>query len=231
MLTRFETEFASISDGVGGAGSPTDIEPVVLRDGSSVVIGPVASGDGATIVELVRGAGCRDPPRALSRVAGPTRSSDAVRAGACGPRRPRGDRGDRSDGTTVGIARYIRIGKPNRAEVAVAVGDEWRGRGIASMLLERVTARARSAGIEQFIAICLASNHTVDPAAEPAGSDDYRAVRRRGSGTPDRPDESALRSLRSRLGERRTARSSEGAAMSEEAVEPTCPAAAALSLL
>jgi hypothetical protein len=32
---------------------------------------------------------------------------------------------------------------------------------MAGMLLERVTARARSAGIEQFIAICLASNHTV----------------------------------------------------------------------
>ncbi len=29
------------------------------------------------------------------------------------------------------------------------------------MLLERVSARARSAGIEQFSAICLASNHTV----------------------------------------------------------------------
>ena len=35
MLTRGETEFASISDGVGGPGSPTDIEPVLLRDGSS----------------------------------------------------------------------------------------------------------------------------------------------------------------------------------------------------
>jgi acetyltransferase len=64
------------------------------------------------------------------------------------------------DGTTVGIARYIRI-EPSRAEVAVAVADQWRGLGIASMLLVRVTARARSAGIEQFIAICLASNPTV----------------------------------------------------------------------
>jgi hypothetical protein len=39
------------------------------------------------------------------------------------------------------------------------VADSWRG-GIASMLLERVAARARSVGIEQLIAICLAS-HTV----------------------------------------------------------------------
>jgi GNAT superfamily N-acetyltransferase len=132
-LTRFETEFASISDGVGGPGSPTDIEPVLLRDGSSVVIGPLASGDEAAIASWFSGLGVE------------TRHAIAAIA---------------RDGTTVGIARYIRI-KPRRAEVAVAVGDEWRGLGIASMLLERVTARARSAGIEQFIAICLASNHTV----------------------------------------------------------------------
>ncbi len=66
-----------------------------------------------------------------------------------------------SDGATVGIARYLRIGRSMSAEIAVAVADAWRGRGIASMLLERVTTRARSVGIEQFIAICLASNHTV----------------------------------------------------------------------
>jgi hypothetical protein len=36
MLTRFETELASISDGVGDAGSPTDIERVVLRDGRAL---------------------------------------------------------------------------------------------------------------------------------------------------------------------------------------------------
>ena len=41
------------------------------------------------------------------------------------------------------------------------MADAWRGRGIVSMLLERVATRARAAGIEQFIAICLASNHTV----------------------------------------------------------------------
>jgi RimJ/RimL family protein N-acetyltransferase len=66
-----------------------------------------------------------------------------------------------SDGSTVGIARYLRIGKSRSAEVAVAVADAWRGRGIASMLLERVATRARAAGIEEFIAICLATNHAV----------------------------------------------------------------------
>ena len=160
MLTRVETEFASISDGVGGPGSPTDIEPVLLRDGSSVVIRPLASGDEAAIASWFAGLGVetrharflgsldRLDRRMLSELAGVDHvDREAIAAIA-------------RDGTTVGIARSIRI-KPRRAEVAVAVGDEWRGRGIARMLLERVTARARSAGIEQFIAICLASNHTV----------------------------------------------------------------------
>ena len=57
MLTRLETEFASISDGVGDAGSPTDIERVVLRDGSSVVIRPLAAGDKAAIASWFTGLG------------------------------------------------------------------------------------------------------------------------------------------------------------------------------
>jgi RimJ/RimL family protein N-acetyltransferase len=101
MLVRFETELASISDGVGDAGSAKDIDRVVL----------------------------------CAAVA--------------------------SDGATVGIARYLRIGKSRSAEVAVAVADAWRGRGIASMLVDRVAARARSVSIEQFTAICLASNQAV----------------------------------------------------------------------
>lgn len=183
MLTRFETEFASISDGVGGPGSRTDIERVLLRDGSGVVIRPLASGDEAVEVMACTGPGAMVAPlqsitpkaaiaswfsglgvetrharflgsldrldrRMLSELAGVDHvDHEAIAAIA-------------RDGTTVGIARYIRI-RPRRAEVAVAVGDEWRGRGIASMLLERLAARARSAGIEQLIAICLASNHTV----------------------------------------------------------------------
>ena len=55
MLTRFETELASVSDGVGGAGSLTDIERVVLRDGSSVVIRPLVAGDEAAIASWFAG--------------------------------------------------------------------------------------------------------------------------------------------------------------------------------
>jgi predicted GNAT family acetyltransferase len=61
----------------------------------------------------------------------------------------------------VGIARYMRLGESRTAEVAVAVADEWRGQGIATMLLERVAARAQTVGIERFTATCLVSNRSV----------------------------------------------------------------------
>ncbi len=160
MLTRFQTELGSISNGVGGAGLRPDIEQVAVRDGSSVVIRPLASGDEAAIASWFSGLGVETRH---ARFLGPLDRLDRRMLSELA----RVDHVDREaiaaiapDGTTVGIARYIRI-KPSSAEVAVAVGDEWRGRGIASMLLERVTARARSAGIRQFIAICLAGNHTV----------------------------------------------------------------------
>lgn len=57
MLTRFETELASIFDGAGDAGSPTDIERVVLRDGSRVVIRPLAANDEAAIASWFAGLG------------------------------------------------------------------------------------------------------------------------------------------------------------------------------
>jgi GNAT superfamily N-acetyltransferase len=160
MLTRVEAELASISDGVGDGGSAADFEPVVLRDGSSVVIGPLAAGDEAAIASWFAGLAAETryarffaflkqlDPRTQSELARVDHfDHEAIAAVAPG-------------GATVGIARYLRIGKSRSAEVAVAVADEWRGRGIAGLLLERVAARARPAGIEQFIAICLAANHT-----------------------------------------------------------------------
>ena len=161
MLTRFETELASISDGVGDAGSATGIKRVVLRDESSVVIRPLASGDEAAIANWFAGLGAetryarfflllerldRRTQSELARVDHFDNEAIAVVA---------------PDGATVGVARYVRIDKSRSAEVAVAVADSWRGRGIASMLLERVAVRARTVGIEQLIAICIASNHTV----------------------------------------------------------------------
>ncbi len=161
MLTRFETELASIADPIGGAGSPTNIERVVLRDGSSMVIRPLAAGDEAAIASWFAGLAAETRYArffaVLKQLNHRTQSDlacvDHVNHEAIAAVAP--------DGSTVGIARYIRRTKPTSAEVAVAVGDAWRGRGIATTLLDRVATRARAAGIEQFIATCLANNYTV----------------------------------------------------------------------
>ena len=65
------------------------------------------------------------------------------------------------DGAVVEIARYIRLQRSSTAEVAVAVADHWRGRGIATLLLQQIAARARAAGIDRLTALCLASNTVV----------------------------------------------------------------------
>ena len=164
MLTGLETGVARISDGVGEGGSSADTQRVVLRDGSSVVIRPLAADDEAAIASWFTKWFAGLSPETLyarlfvllQRLAPYTESALA-----------RGDRSDHEaitvfapDGVTVGIARCLRVGKPGSAEVTVAVADDWQGRGIASMLLERVATRARSVGIEQLTAICPASNLT-----------------------------------------------------------------------
>jgi len=60
------------------------------------------------------------------------------------------------DREPVGIARLVRDG--NVAEVAYAVVDEWQGRGVGTVLVDRLAEDARAAGIERFVAEVRADN-------------------------------------------------------------------------
>jgi len=62
------------------------------------------------------------------------------------------------DGGQVGVARYVGGEQPGEAEVAVAVVDDWQGRGAATALLERLIERASENGVERFIALVLEEN-------------------------------------------------------------------------
>jgi GNAT superfamily N-acetyltransferase len=57
----------------------------------------------------------------------------------------------------VGVARYVKTGH-GRAEAAVTVADEWQGRGVGTLLLERLADRARAEGVCAFTALVLAHN-------------------------------------------------------------------------
>lgn len=55
-----------------------------------------------------------------------------------------------ADGEPIGIARLVR--EDDTAEVAFAVADAWQARGVGTLLVERLAADARAAGIRRFTA-------------------------------------------------------------------------------
>jgi RimJ/RimL family protein N-acetyltransferase len=59
----------------------------------------------------------------------------------------------------IAVARFVRA-RPDAdlAELAIAVADEWQGRGIGGRLLELLIGRARSVGIQRLVALTLAGN-------------------------------------------------------------------------
>jgi GNAT superfamily N-acetyltransferase len=67
---------------------------------------------------------------------------------------------DPVSGEGVGVARYVRSREdPARAEMAVAVLDDWQGKGVGSRLVMELAKRARREGITGFTALLLAQNN------------------------------------------------------------------------
>lgn len=69
---------------------------------------------------------------------------------------------DRATGVGVGVARFVRSeDDPAVAELAVAVTDDWQGRGVGTALLRSLTDRAREEGVERFSATVLEQNRPI----------------------------------------------------------------------
>ena len=63
------------------------------------------------------------------------------------------------DGEIVGVARFDRLRDGgDEAEVAFVVADAWQGRGLGTVLFERLAARARQLGVRRFVADTLFLN-------------------------------------------------------------------------
>ena len=82
---------------------------------------------------------------------------------------------DATTGEGVGVGRYVRDpDDAGQAEVVVVVADPWQDRGAGTALVERLTARARAAGVDRFTARMLIGNqagrqllgHVADPISE-----------------------------------------------------------------
>lgn len=77
---------------------------------------------------------------------------------------------DGKTGEGIGVARYVRNPqRPDVAEVAVTVIDDWQGKGLGTLLLEVLGARARAEGIRSFSALMLASNQQMMDVLEALG--------------------------------------------------------------
>jgi GNAT superfamily N-acetyltransferase len=69
---------------------------------------------------------------------------------------------DEETGDGIGIARYIRDpARPDVAEAAVTVIDDWQAKGVGTLLFEVLAGRARTEGIRTFTALMLASNQAM----------------------------------------------------------------------
>jgi RimJ/RimL family protein N-acetyltransferase len=78
---------------------------------------------------------------------------------------------DRAGGHGVGIARYIRdAGDPQAAEIAVTIVDDWQGRGLGTELLAALSDRARQEGIRRFTALADPGNVAVAALLRHAGA-------------------------------------------------------------
>jgi len=76
-----------------------------------------------------------------------------------------------ADGRGVGIARYVRdADDPHAAEIAITIVDDWQGRGLATELLSRLSDRARQAGIHHFTALAASENGAVAGLARKLGA-------------------------------------------------------------
>ena len=134
--------------------------PVVLRDGSKVLIRQVQSGDVPLLADGFARLSAQSrqmrfltPKKELSRAElryfTDVDHHDHEALGAL----------NHADGRGVGIARYIRHAEdPQAAEIAVTIVDDWQGRGLGNQLLSQLSDRARQEGIHRFTALVAHDN-------------------------------------------------------------------------
>jgi RimJ/RimL family protein N-acetyltransferase len=143
-----------------GATAAVTGRPVVLRDGSAVLIRPVRRADAPLLADGFARLSARSrrlrflsPKEELSPAElGYFTDVDHHDHEALGAL-------DHADGRGVGIARYIRdAADPQAAEIAVTVIDDWQGRGLGTELVAQLSERARFEGIRRFTALVAADN-------------------------------------------------------------------------
>ena len=131
---------------------------VVLRDGSTVTVRPIQLEDEADLARFFTSlslesrvfrffAAVANADSSVRRMVDVDYSSRYGILGIAGP--PRG---------IVGHAMYITI-EPGKAELALAIADEYQGRGLGTILLGQLAEAASAAGIQVLEAVVRPENH------------------------------------------------------------------------
>jgi GNAT superfamily N-acetyltransferase len=135
-------------------GAPVEPVEVELRDGSTALLRPIVPSDKERLAEGLHNLSSRSRfLRFGSSVSKLTEEQlryfteldydDHVALGAIDPEHP--------ERPGMGVARYIRLKEsPKVAELAVAVADEYQGRGLGTILLAVLVHIARARGVEVF---------------------------------------------------------------------------------
>jgi GNAT superfamily N-acetyltransferase len=138
------------------AASPN--EPVILRDGARILIRPVEPGDKGAIVTGFEHLSVESRYRRFFSPLERLSERDLSYLTEVDHHDHEALIAHSELGEPLGVARYVRVHDPRKAEVAVAVVDDWHGRGVATALLERLSDRAREEGVRIFTATILTEN-------------------------------------------------------------------------
>jgi GNAT superfamily N-acetyltransferase len=131
---------------------------VGLRDGSTVMMCPVSAQDEPELWSFLSGL-CLKSQR-LRFFTGTANIAAAAHLAAARDARHYGVLAHDEAGSLVGHALYVQLDE-TRAEVAVEVADHLHGRGLGTILIERLAAAAESRGISSFVAEVLPENRAM----------------------------------------------------------------------
>lgn len=140
---------------------PEHVQPqtVRLRDGSDVTVRAIRADDADKLQAAVRALSTESrhsrffsalrelPPSLLDRAIHPDARRELQLVAVAG-----------AEERIIGGARYAASATEGDCEFAVAVIDEWHGRGLARVLLESLIAAARARGFARMEGYVLASN-------------------------------------------------------------------------
>ena len=138
---------------------PSVVELVRLRDGSRVTVRPATAADEPALRTFLMGL-CLEARR-LRFFSGAVDISSAAHLAATTDTSRYGLVAHDEEAVLVGHATYVQLEDDTRAEVAVEVADHLHGRGLGTILIERLAIVAEQSGITYFVAEVLCENRAM----------------------------------------------------------------------